>query len=247
MKIICIARNYSEHAAEMGAPRFAPGSREAVSPAFFLKPDSALLLKNQPFFYPDFSHQVEYEVEVVVRIDKVGKSIDERFAHRYYSSVALGIDFTARDLQREAKAKGLPWTLSKGFDGSAALSEFVPLAELGGDIQNLAVSGDTYEFDLVDSPNPDRSGNTAFSRFCNDIVVREEVEKELKDYTDKVTVDSLDAQYHNIHVKAVITDGKLKELTYSMKADATLKIKLGFAITGTGNLDATAKYMNIDY
>ncbi|MDO4847160.1 MAG: hypothetical protein Q3968_03395 [Clostridiaceae bacterium] len=116
-----------------------------------------------------------------------------------------------------------------------------------GDIQNLAVSGDTYEFDLVDSPNPDRSGNTAFSRFCNDIVVREEVESELKGYTDKVTVDSLDAQYHNIHVKAVITDGKLKELTYSMKADATLKIKLGFAITGTGNLDATAKYMNIDY
>lgn len=137
MKIICIARNYSEHAAEMGAPRFAPGSREAVSPAFFLKPDSALLLKNQPFFYPDFSHQVEYEVEVVVRIDRVGKSIDERFAHRYYSSVALGIDFTARDLQREAKAKGLPWTLSKGFDGSAVLSDFVPLADLGGDIQNL--------------------------------------------------------------------------------------------------------------
>ena len=116
-----------------------------------------------------------------------------------------------------------------------------------GDIQNLAVSGDTYEFDLVDSNNPDRSGNTAFSRFCNDIVVREEVESELQGYTDKVTVDSLDASYHNIHVKAVITDGKLKELTYSMKADATLKIKLGFAITGTGNLDATAKYMNIDY
>ena len=116
-----------------------------------------------------------------------------------------------------------------------------------GDIQNLAVSGDTYEFDLVDSPNPDRSGNTAFSRFCNDIVVRDEVESELKDYTDAVTVDSLDAQYHNIHVKAVISDGKLKELTYSMKADATLKIKLGFAITGTGNLDATARYSNIDY
>lgn len=109
-------------------------------PYFFLKPDSALLLKNQPFFYPDFSHEVEYEVEVVVRIDRVGKSIEERFAHKYYTSVALGIDFTARDLQREAKAKGLPWTLSKGFDGSAALSDFVPLDELGGDIQNLDFS-----------------------------------------------------------------------------------------------------------
>jgi 2-keto-4-pentenoate hydratase/2-oxohepta-3-ene-1,7-dioic acid hydratase in catechol pathway len=140
VKIICIARNYSEHAAEMNAPLFERGSKEAVSPAFFLKPDSALLLKNQPFFYPDFSQQVEHEVEVVVRIDRVGKSIEERFAHKYYSSVALGIDFTARDLQREAKAKGLPWTLSKGFDGSAVVSEFVPLADLGGDIQNLSFS-----------------------------------------------------------------------------------------------------------
>ncbi len=137
MKIICIARNYSQHAAEMGAPQYEHGSQQALSPAFFLKPDSALLLRNQPFFYPDFSQRIEYEAEVVVRIDRVGKSIDERFAHRYYSSVALGIDFTARDLQAEAKAKGLPWTLSKGFDGSAALSDFVPLADLGGDIQNL--------------------------------------------------------------------------------------------------------------
>lgn len=140
MKIICVARNYSEHAAEMGAPQFERGSKEAISPAFFLKPDSALLIKNQPFFYPDFSHQVEHEIEVVVRIDRVGKSIEERFAHKYYSSVALGIDFTARDLQREAKAKGLPWTLSKGFDGSAVVSDFVPLSELGGDVQNLSFS-----------------------------------------------------------------------------------------------------------
>lgn len=140
MKIICIARNYSEHAAEMGAPQFERGSKEAISPAFFLKPDSALLIKNQPFFYPDFSHQVEHEIEVVVRIDRVGKSIEERFAHKYYSSVALGIDFTARDLQREAKAKGLPWTLSKGFDGSAVVSDFVPLSELGDDVQNLSFS-----------------------------------------------------------------------------------------------------------
>ena len=157
MKIICIARNYSEHAAEMGGTSSC-GARRAddasqYCPYFFLKPDSALLLKNQPFFYPDFSQQVEYEIEVVVRIDRVGKSIDERFAHKYYSSVALGIDFTARDLQREAKAKGMPWTLSKGFDGSAALSDFVALSELGGDVQNL-------EFSLSRNGELVQSGNT---------------------------------------------------------------------------------------
>ncbi len=138
----------------MGAPQFERGSKEAVSPAFFLKPDSALLLKNQPFFYPEFSHQVDHEVEVVVRIDRVGKSIEERFAHKYYSSVALGIDFTARDLQREAKAKGLPWTLSKGFDGSAVISDFIPLAELGGDVQNLT-------FSLLRNGETVQSGNTS--------------------------------------------------------------------------------------
>lgn len=138
----------------MGAPQFEQGSKEAVSPAFFLKPDSALLLKNQPFFYPEFSHQVDHEVEVVVRIDRVGKSIEERFAHKYYSSVALGIDFTARDLQREAKAKGLPWTLSKGFDGSAVISDFIPLAELGGDVQNLT-------FSLLRNGETVQSGNTS--------------------------------------------------------------------------------------
>lgn len=138
----------------MGAPQFERGSKEAVSPAFFLKPDSALLLKNQPFFYPEFSHQVDHEVEVVVRIDRVGKSIEERFAHKYYSSVALGIDFTARDLQREAKAKGLPWTLSKGFDGSAVISDFISLAELGGDVQNLT-------FSLLRNGETVQSGNTS--------------------------------------------------------------------------------------
>lgn len=164
MKIICIARNYSEHAAEMGAPQFERGSKEAISPAFFLKPDSALLIKNQPFFYPDFSHQVEHEIEVVVRIDRVGKSIEERFAHKYYSSVALGIDFTARDLQREAKAKGLPWTLSKGFDGSAVVSDFVPLSELGGDVQNLS-------FSLMRNGEQVQCGNTKDMLCCVDRMI----------------------------------------------------------------------------
>ena len=154
MKIICIARNYSEHAAEMGAPQYERCSVEAFSPAFFLKPDSALLLKNQPFFYPDFSQRIEHEIELVVRIDRVGKCIEERFAHKYYSTVTLGIDFTARDLQREAKAKGLPWTLSKGFDGSAVLGDFVPLSELGKDIQNLS-------FSLFRNGESVQSGNTS--------------------------------------------------------------------------------------
>lgn len=154
MKIICIARNYSDHAAEMGAPQFPRGSREAVSPAFFLKPDSALLIKDRPFYYPDFSSQVEYEVELVVRIDRLGKSIEERYAHRYYSSVALGIDFTARDLQREAKSKGLPWTLSKGFDGSALVSDFLSLADVGGDVQRLS-------FSLQRNGHEVQRGNTA--------------------------------------------------------------------------------------
>lgn len=157
MKIICVARNYSEHAAEMGGTSSCVSVQETPSvycPYFFLKPDSALLLKNQPFFYPDFSHQVEHEVEVVVRIDRVGKSIEERFAHKYYNSVALGIDFTARDLQREAKAKSMPWTLSKGFDGSAVVSDFVPLSELGGDVQNLS-------FSLSRNGEQVQSGNTS--------------------------------------------------------------------------------------
>ncbi len=144
MKIICIARNYSEHAAEMGGTSSCGARRvdgaSQYCPYFFLKPDSALLLKNQPFFYPEFSQRIEYETELVVRIDKVGKSIEERFAHKYYSSVTLGIDFTARDLQQQAKQKGMPWTLSKGFDGSAVLGDFIPLSEFENDVQNLSFS-----------------------------------------------------------------------------------------------------------
>lgn len=130
MKILCVARNYRAHAAELH-------NEVPAEPVFFLKPDSALLPKNQPFFYPDFSSDVQYELEVVVMIDKVGKCIEERFAHRYYSKVALGIDFTARDLQGVAKAKGLPWMLAKGFDGAAVVSGFVDLAELGKTVDNL--------------------------------------------------------------------------------------------------------------
>lgn len=131
MKIICIGRNYAQHIEEMG------NDIRKGGPVFFLKPDTALLRNNDPFYIPNFSQQVDYECELVVRIDRLGKCIDRRFAHRYYDFVGLGIDFTARDLQRRAVAEGLPWTAAKGFDRSAALSpEFLPLAELG-DIKNL--------------------------------------------------------------------------------------------------------------
>ncbi len=127
MKIFCIARNYAEHVSEIGM-----GGLPA-EPVFFMKPDTALLRNNDPFYIPSFSSEVHYETELVVRIDRVGKCIEERFAHRYYHEVGLGVDFTARDLQRAAAAAGLPWETSKAFDHSAALSpEFVPLGEVGG-------------------------------------------------------------------------------------------------------------------
>ena len=133
MKIICIGRNYADHAKELN-----DGAEIPKEPLFFLKPDTALLRNNDPFYVPSFSNEVHYECELVVKITRLAKCIDEKFASRCYEEVGLGIDFTARDLQREAIQKGLPWEMCKGFDHSAALSpEFVSLAELGGDINNL--------------------------------------------------------------------------------------------------------------
>jgi acylpyruvate hydrolase len=123
MKIICIGRNYVEHAKELKNP-------VPKKPVFFLKPDTALLIRNRPFFYPDFSTDIHYELELVLKICKNGKNIAENFATDYYKEIGLGIDFTARDLQQEAKEKGLPWEVAKAFDQSAAISEFVPLDSL---------------------------------------------------------------------------------------------------------------------
>lgn len=132
MKIICVGRNYTEHIKE-----FDNGQPNA-EPMFFMKPDTALLRNNEPFYIPSFSKEVHYECELVVKINRVGRYIAEKFAHRYYDEVGLGIDFTARDIQREAMEKGHPWERAKAFDRSAALSPlFLSLAELGGDIQNL--------------------------------------------------------------------------------------------------------------
>ena len=131
MKIIAIGMNYALHKVELGH------TEEIQEPVIFLKPDSAILRDGKPFCLPDFSSEIHYETEVVVRISRLGKCIAPRFAHRYYDEVTLGIDFTARDLQRRFRAEGHPWELSKGFDNSAAIGQFVPLSELGGDVQKL--------------------------------------------------------------------------------------------------------------
>ena len=124
MKIICVGRNYAAHAKELN-------NAVEEEPVIFLKPDTALLNNDQDFYLPDFSNDIHYETEVVVKINKPGKHIDEKFAHRYYDSVSLGIDFTARDLQSMLKAKGLPWERAKAFDGSAVIGSFLPLADVG--------------------------------------------------------------------------------------------------------------------
>ncbi len=129
MKILCIGRNYLDHAKELSNP--APSE-----PIVFGKPDSALLRNNQPFFIPDFANDFHHEVEVVVRINRLGKNIAPEFAHRYYDEIGLGIDFTARDLQEDLRKKGLPWEKSKAFDGSAVISEFIDKQTLV-DINNI--------------------------------------------------------------------------------------------------------------
>ena len=115
MKIICIGRNYADHAKEMN-------SSLPTKPIFFLKPDTALFKDNNPFYIPDFTSEMHYECELVVRINKVGKNIREKFAPKYYDEIGLGLDFTARDLQQNCKEKGLPWEIAKGFDNSALIS-----------------------------------------------------------------------------------------------------------------------------
>ena len=124
MKLVCIGRNYTEHIEELNNER-------PDEPVVFIKPDSAILPNEQDFYIPDFSNDVHYEVELLIKINKVGKHIEERFAHKYYDEVGLGIDFTARDLQSQLKEKGLPWEKAKGFDGSAVVGKWLPKNNLG--------------------------------------------------------------------------------------------------------------------
>ena len=132
MKIICIGRNYANHAKELNNP-------VPQEPIFFLKPDVALLKNGGDFYYPSFTKEIHYECELVIRIDKIGKHIKEAFAPKYYSSISLGIDFTARDLQEECKQKGMPWEKAKAFEHSAPMSDlFLPVADF--DLNNLSFS-----------------------------------------------------------------------------------------------------------
>ena len=119
MKLICIGRNYTAHIEELE-------NEKPKDPIIFLKPDTSILLKKQPFFIPDFSDDVHHEVELLIKINKVGKYIDKKFAHKYYDEIGLGIDFTARDLQSQLKAKGHPWEKAKAFDGAAVVSGWLP-------------------------------------------------------------------------------------------------------------------------
>ena len=157
MKIIAIGMNYVEHCHELHADEKLP-----EEPVIFLKPDSALLKDGKPFFIPDFSKQVDYETELVVRISRLGKNIAPRFAHRYYDAVTVGIDFTARDLQRKFRAEGKPWELCKGFDNSAVIGDFVPVNRFK-DVQNL-------DFHLNIDGNKVQQGNT-----CNMIFKIDEI------------------------------------------------------------------------
>jgi 2-keto-4-pentenoate hydratase/2-oxohepta-3-ene-1,7-dioic acid hydratase in catechol pathway len=132
MKLICIGRNYAQHISELK-------NEKPSEPVIFLKPDTAILLKKQPFFIPDFSDEVHHEIEVLVKINRVGKHIDSKFAHKYYDQIGLGIDFTARDLQKKLKDKGLPWEKSKAFDGSAVVGKWVSKSNFY-DLDNLPFS-----------------------------------------------------------------------------------------------------------
>ena len=146
MKIICIGRNYAEHAKELG-------NDLPESPVIFLKPDTALLKNNADFYYPSFSDNIQYETEIVIRINKEGKNIQEKFAHKYYNQIGIGIDFTARDIQQTLKSKGLPWEKAKAFNHSAPISSFVEVKEYD-DIQAL-------NFSLYCNDTLVQKGNTA--------------------------------------------------------------------------------------
>lgn len=156
MKIICIGLNYRKHALEMGRPL-------PEEPVVFLKPDSSILKNNKPFFLPDFSPMIQYEVEIVVKISKLGKGIEAKYASRYYDELTLGIDITARDIQNRNSAAGLPWELSKCFDGAAPLGKFVPFSSIWN-INNLG-------FRLEINKSIVQQGNTSDMIFSVDEII----------------------------------------------------------------------------
>jgi acylpyruvate hydrolase len=156
MKIICIGRNYAEHAKEMK-------SEVPSEPVFFMKPDTALIKDNEPFYFPEFTKDLHHEVEIVIKISKAGKHIEEKFAHKYYEEIGIGIDFTARDLQAKCKEKGLPWEKAKAFDGSAPIGKFVNKNRFA-DLNNL-------NFHLNINGSERQKGNTKDLIFSFDKII----------------------------------------------------------------------------
>jgi 2-keto-4-pentenoate hydratase/2-oxohepta-3-ene-1,7-dioic acid hydratase in catechol pathway len=156
MKIIAIGRNYAEHAKELNNP--VPGV-----PVIFMKPDTALLKDNKPFYHPEFSTDIHHEIEIVIKISKEGKHVNQKFADSYFDEVALGVDFTARDIQSRHKEKGLPWELAKAFDGSAPISSFVPKSNFA-DLRNL-------NFKLDVNGQTRQEGNTSYMLFSFDYII----------------------------------------------------------------------------
>jgi len=156
MKIICIGRNYVAHAKELNNPL-------PTEPVFFMKPDSSLVIRNRPFFYPEISSDVHYEVELVLKVCKNGRHIEEKFAHTYYDQVGLGIDFTARDIQQRCKEKGLPWEPAKAFDGSAPISSFLPLSQLS--------DSEEIKFLLLKNGEKVQDGNSSLMIFSFDKII----------------------------------------------------------------------------
>jgi 2-keto-4-pentenoate hydratase/2-oxohepta-3-ene-1,7-dioic acid hydratase in catechol pathway len=156
MKIICIGRNYAEHAKEMNSPL-------PTEPIFFLKPDTAIIKDNQPFYYPDFSKEIHHEVELVIKINKTGKNIDAQFAHKYYDEIGIGIDFMARDIQAKCKEKGLPWEKAKAFDGSAPIGKFIDKKKIA-DLNNI-------HFKLLINGKSVQEGNTKDLLFTFDTLI----------------------------------------------------------------------------
>ena len=155
MKILAVGRNYAEHIAELN-------NEKPDQPVIFSKPETAILKNNEPFYYPEFSQDIHHEVEIVLKVSKMGKNIEEKFAHKYYDEIGLGIDFTARDIQSKLKAKGLPWDLAKGFNGSAPISEFVSKSQF--DLKNL-------DFSLDINGERKQTGNTSMMLYSFDYLV----------------------------------------------------------------------------
>ena len=156
MKLICIGRNYTDHIKELD-------NEKPADPVVFLKPDTSILLKKQPFFIPDFSEDIHHEVEILVKINKVGKHIAKKFAHKYYDEIGLGIDFTARDLQSKLKEKGLPWEKAKAFDGAAVIGNWLPKQEFE-DLNNI-------NFSLQKNQTIVQEGNTSLMLYKIDEII----------------------------------------------------------------------------